>query len=161
FNTRTTQLAAPVTFVDVHRPESAVGAEFQYLFRSQYVNLTSGVGFFDIDGRINTSIGTTIPTPRGPLSRVTLSTRSTALRHTNVYTYSYINPLRNVTVTLGVSGDFTDGSSPDVGGIDNINPKFGLTWNPFPDTTLRVAAFRVLKRTLITNQTLEPTQVAG
>ena len=30
-----------------------------------------------------------------------------------------------------------------------------------PDTTLRAAAFKVFKRTLITNQTLEPTQVAG
>ena len=42
-----------------------------------------------------------------------------------------------------------------------FNPKFGITWNPVPDTTLRGAAFRVLKRTLVTNQTLEPTQVAG
>ena len=50
------------------------------------------------------------------------------------------------------------------GGIrdqDQFNPKFGVTWNPFTDTTLRGAVFRALKRTLITNQTLEPTQVAG
>jgi len=37
----------------------------------------------------------------------------------------------------------------------------GVSWNPFPNTTLRGAAFRVLKRTLVTDQTLEPTQVAG
>jgi hypothetical protein len=30
-----------------------------------------------------------------------------------------------------------------------------------PATTVRAAAFRVLKRTLVTDQTLEPTQVAG
>jgi hypothetical protein len=30
-----------------------------------------------------------------------------------------------------------------------------------PDTTIRAAAFRTLKRTLITDQTIEPTQVAG
>src|SRR5439155_9402249 len=30
-----------------------------------------------------------------------------------------------------------------------------------PDTTVRVAGFRMMKRTLITDQTLEPTQVAG
>jgi len=78
-----------------------------------------------------------------------------------VYAYSYINPLKQVTFTLGVSGDFTDGASPDVSGINHINPKVGVTWNPFPATTLRMAAFRVLKRTLITDQTLEPTQVAG
>jgi outer membrane receptor protein involved in Fe transport len=45
--------------------------------------------------------------------------------------------------------------------IDRFNPKLGFTWNPVPDTTLRVAVFRVVKRSLITNQTLEPTQVAG
>ncbi|MFQ5902575.1 MAG: TonB-dependent receptor domain-containing protein, partial [Candidatus Binatia bacterium] len=38
---------------------------------------------------------------------------------------------------------------------------FGLTWNPLPETTLRAAVFRVLKRNLILNQTIEPTQVAG
>jgi outer membrane receptor protein involved in Fe transport len=44
---------------------------------------------------------------------------------------------------------------------NQFNPKFGIVWNPFPDTTVRAAVFRVLKRTLITDQTLEPTQVAG
>ena len=34
-------------------------------------------------------------------------------------------------------------------------------WNPLPSTTFAVRLFRVLKRKLITDQTLEPTQVAG
>lgn len=42
-----------------------------------------------------------------------------------------------------------------------MNPKVGFTWEFIPGTTLRAAAFRILKRTLINNQTLEPTQVAG
>jgi hypothetical protein len=78
-----------------------------------------------------------------------------------MYIYSYLNPLNNVTFTLGASADFLSGDSPDVGDKDKFNPKFGVTWNPIPSTTLRAAAFRVLKRTLITDQTLEPTQVAG
>jgi len=36
-----------------------------------------------------------------------------------------------------------------------------LGYNLFPATTLRAAVFRVFKRTLLTNQTVEPTQVAG
>ena len=36
-----------------------------------------------------------------------------------------------------------------------------MTWNVLPKTTLRAAAFRTFKRTLLTDQTLEPTQVAG
>nr|MDQ2693871.1 TonB-dependent receptor [Pseudomonadota bacterium] len=44
---------------------------------------------------------------------------------------------------------------------DQLNPKLGITWNPLPGTTIRAAAARVLKRTLINDQTLEPTQIAG
>jgi len=62
---------------------------------------------------------------------------------------------------VGLSADLLSGDSLDVGDKDQFNPKFGITWNPFPATTVRAAAFRVLKRTLITDQTLEPTQVAG
>ncbi len=51
---------------------------------------------------------------------------------------------------------------PDLNqGIDKklLNPKFGITWNPAQNTTIRVAVFRTLKRLLVTDQTLEPTQV--
>ena len=36
-----------------------------------------------------------------------------------------------------------------------------MTWTPFPATTLRSAVFRTLTKTLISDQTVEPTQVAG
>jgi outer membrane receptor protein involved in Fe transport len=83
------------------------------------------------------------------------------VNHTDLYLYSYINFLKDVTFTLGASGDFFHTKSSDAESRDQFNPKFGITWNPFPATTLRAAVFRVLKRTLITDQTLEPTQVAG
>jgi outer membrane receptor protein involved in Fe transport len=79
-------------------------------------------------------------------------------KHANLYAYSYINYIKNVTFTVGASADFFEDEDSDK---NQLNPKFGVTWNPVPDTTLRAAVFRVLKRTLITNQTLEPTQVAG
>jgi len=41
------------------------------------------------------------------------------------------------------------------------DPKLGLIWTPGPDTTVRAAALRALKRPLVSNQTVEPTQVAG
>ncbi len=44
---------------------------------------------------------------------------------------------------------------------DQFNPKIGVSLDLGTGTTLRGAAFRVLKRTLVTDQTLEPTQVAG
>jgi hypothetical protein len=69
--------------------------------------------------------------------------------------------LKNVTFTLGASGDFASGDSPEFKDKRQFNPKFGITWNLFPTTTIRAAIFRVLKRKLITDQTVEPTQVAG
>ena len=138
------------------RPEQAYSAELQHLLRSRYFNLTTGVGSFNINGRIDLVLGPGLPPPF-PIS----TTTSTDLNHANVYAYSYINLLKDVTFTVGLSADLLSGDSPDVGDKDQINPKLGITWQPLPATTVRAAAFKVLKRTLITDQTLEPTQVAG
>lgn len=69
-----------------------------------------------------------------------------------------------MTFTAGASFDSISGDAafvPDGGDVHQFNPKFGIAWNPFPGTTVRAAVFRVFKRTLITDQTLEPTQIAG
>ncbi|HEX3034421.1 MAG TPA: TonB-dependent receptor [Thermodesulfobacteriota bacterium] len=144
---------------DAKSAEDAYSSELQHLFRSRYFNLVSGAGYFDINERNDTTFIVPLPPPDPPI--VVQSTESTDLRHVNLYAYSYINPLNNVTFTLGLSADFLSGDRPDVEDENELNPKFGVTWNPFPATTVRAAAFRVLKRTLITDQTLEPTQVAG
>jgi outer membrane receptor protein involved in Fe transport len=81
------------------------------------------------------------------------------LQHFNAYAYADVSLLKDVTATLGLSFDSLSGDA-DVD-KDQVNPKFGITWTPLPGTTLRAAAFRALKTTLITDQTLEPTQVAG
>jgi hypothetical protein len=72
-----------------------------------------------------------------------------------------LNFLKNVTFTLGAGFDKNKNEGSGTLDKNQFSPKLGGTWNPVPDTTLRAAAFRTLKRTLITNQTLEPTQVAG
>jgi len=152
----------PIISLDLKiRNERAFGTEFQHLFRSPYFNLTSGIGYFDVDGTIKQTSGVNLPPPPfGPGFIEIPATINTITHHFNIYSYAYLNFLRNVTFTLGVSFDSLTGDFP---GEDQHqpNPKVGLTWNPFPNTTVRAAAFRVLKRTLVTNQTLEPTQVSG
>jgi outer membrane receptor protein involved in Fe transport len=64
-------------------------------------------------------------------------------------------------MTLGASYDTLNGDVPASADKDYFNPKVGLIWNPLPDTTIRGAWFKALKRTLVTNQTLEPTEIAG
>jgi hypothetical protein len=157
FRTEVGQTPLPFVFIDNRRPESATSIELQHLFRSRYFNLTSGAGYAKVDGHLDTSVATIFAPPLNFFA----ARFGTDLKHVNTYLYSYINLLKSVTFTLGASGDFTSAESPDVGRRQQFNPKVGVTWNPFAATTVRAAAFRVLKRTLITDQTLEPTQVAG
>ena len=137
--------------------QRSISGEVQHLFRSKYVNLISGIGYFHIDAQEKLLLDFDPMLGIPPY----LDTSPQDVRHTNIYVYSYINVLKNATITLGASGDFFHTDSPNSDSRSQFNPKFGITWNPFPDTTLRAAAFRALKRTLITDQTLEPTQVAG
>ncbi len=147
--------------------QNAFSGELAYLFRSPplaqetlQVSIASGFGQFNIDRTHDirqefdfTSFGGELVTVR--------TVTDDDIRHTNAYLYSYLNVFRNVTFTVGLSGDIFTTQSQDTESRSQVNPKFGVTWSPVPNTTLRAAAFRVLKRTLITDQTLEPTQVAG
>ena len=178
--------STPGVALGVASPDTkATSVELQYLYRLPRFSAISGVGYYKLD-RQQTS---TFEIPAFLFD----STDDTdaGVKHSNAYLYTYLNVLRNVTVTLGASGDFFDSDGNTVtttndafcllspsppcvpfGGPfstaataskskDQFNPKLGLTWNPVPATTVRAAAFRVLKRAFIANQTLEPTQVAG
>lgn len=131
--------------------ENGYMAEVQHLFRSERFSTISGIGHFDQDREEKIII-----------SNFSFPSEKTNPRHTNFYLYSNINYPKNITWTIGASADFFK-SALFGGDVDKnqLNPKFGLTWNPFPSTTLRAALFRTLKRTLITDQTIEPTHVAG
>ena len=133
-------------------------AEAQYQLRLDRFNIIMGAGYFDGD---SDDIFTNfliipgippIPDPEPP--------NLTDTQHTNFYVYSQVKYPEKFIWTLGGSADLFDGGFYDLD-TDQFNPKFGMTWNPFQNTTLRAAAFRVFKRTLISNQTIEPTQVAG
>jgi tetratricopeptide (TPR) repeat protein len=131
--------------------------EAQHLFRSKWVNTVAGAGYFDVDATDTMTI------EFNPIFGIPSFDTKTDLdvRHTNLYLYAYVKPHRSVTITLGASGDFFETDSSASESRNQANPKIGVVWNPLPNTTIRAAAFRVLKRTLITDQTLEPTQVAG
>ena len=153
----------PISTIDVQRRNhTGISSEIQHLFRSPIVNLTSGFGYFDVDGAENIRLELNLPPPpSGPGPQTISDSINKDVRHFNVYTYANFSLLKDVTITLGGSGDFYDPKSSSAEKNNQFNPKAGIVWNPFPSTTVRAAAFRVLRRTLITNQTLEPTQVAG
>jgi hypothetical protein len=147
---------------DNHVDEDGWVGEIRHLYQSQsgrfYV--TGGVGRFSSELKDTETTNTVIilPFPIPPIEIPTRTITDVDVRHTNFYLYSQINFPKNVTWTIGGSVDFYE----DVG-VDNdqVNPKFGLTWDLLPGTTIRAAVFRTLKRAFISDQTIEPTQVAG
>jgi tetratricopeptide (TPR) repeat protein len=161
-DTRTRDESPPfpsLLLAELKRPQEAFGLELQHLFRSRYFNLRTGLGYSDINERLRTRSVTVLPSP---LDDIRTST-DTGVQHFNSYVYGNINPLRDVTVTAGASVDYLKGDPANIPGGDEtqFNPKFGITWTPFSGTYVRTGVSRILKRSLIVDQTLEPTQIAG
>jgi hypothetical protein len=154
-----------VLLVDLNQPDQrAVGGELQHLLRSRYVNLRTGGGYFDVGDEVDQLVRFGFPfLPGPPFTPPTIDVPGATnldLRHANVYAYADLNFLKNVTITAGASFDHADSKFLDE--VENqVNPKFGVSWTPLTGTTVRASVFRALKRTLIAQQTLEPTQVAG
>ncbi len=149
-------LILPDATVDIRPEADGYNAEFQYLLRSDRFNVITGAGYFKIDRKETITSQIPLPPPLEPM--IFSDVTDTGVRHANFYVYSLINYPGNVTWTIGGSVDLFKGEDQD---RNRFNPKLGLTWTPLPDSTVRAAVFKTLKRTLITNQTLEPTQVAG
>ncbi len=146
---------------DINQPDQhGMSGELQHLFRSRYLNVTSGVGYFNLDREQIITFNPRNPALCRAFPLFCFQRTDLDSTHTNVYVYSYINLLKDVTFTLGASGDFFNTTGLQIA-TDQFNPKVGITWNILPSTTLRAAAFKAFKRTLMTDQTLEPTQVAG
>ena len=166
---------SPAASIDVDSKvnSDAYSGELSYLHRSQAVNFVGGSGYFYIDAKQKITMVTTfepiiIPQPP-PLPPIIIQPPPATIpipinrdvKHANGYLYSYIEPVKNLTITVGGSYDDLNTDDDLTKDRSQFNPKFGITWNPIANTTLRGAVFRTLKRTLITDQTLEPTQVAG
>jgi tetratricopeptide (TPR) repeat protein len=161
------------------RSEKANSVEGQLLFRAPRVKVVAGGGFFDVDSNETTTFALDDP----DVGFTDTTTGDAKTKHTNLYAYANVTLLPGLTLTAGASGDLFDETGaflddlefvgappggpvpveppPVLGKHDKFNPKVGLTWTLKSGTTLRGAWFKALKRTLITDQTLEPTQVAG
>jgi len=126
-------------------------SEGQYIFRQPRFSFITGAGHYNADN----SLIIKIMNPLGPLE----PNRDFDTKHSNGYLYSFVRFPSLVTWTIGASYDSFDDDL--IGDTQRVNPKLGATFDITADTTLRLAYFKVLKRTLFADQTLEPTQVAG
>jgi hypothetical protein len=148
--------SSPLGSLDFRVQDDGFMGEAQHLLRSYRFKLISGAGYFDADRKVTNPVFSFVPFP--PSVVMGTETTKSNIDHANFYVYSQINYPKNIYWTIGASADFLDGAIKD---RDQFNPKFGFVWTPIPGTTVRAAGFRTLRRTLISSQTIEPTQVAG
>jgi Tfp pilus assembly protein PilF len=127
--------------------EQANPIEARYLQTWPRLNLTFGGGHYSGDKTETVSFG--------PFQ---LPPAITDIHHTNLYAYTDIRLTPSVSASVGVSHDDFDNGSFE---RSLVNPKFGVTLTLGTGTTVRAAAMRSLKRTVVLSQTIEPTQVAG
>jgi len=125
-------------------------AELQHILKKEQFSLVSGIGYFgyrEIDSVKIVMFGDPSNDSAGH-----------HIANSNIYFYPQIKYPDNVIWTIGLSADHYQGVGFDK---DQLNPKLGVAWTPVPATTVRAAFFRALERRISTEQTIEPTQVAG
>ncbi len=131
--------------------------EFQHLFRGRKFMAITGFGYLENDTKTETS--THIIGRSGSFLLPDSSTSTSQnTEYTNAYIYVPIAFNSNLITTLGLS---YDSFNNDRRSKDSINPKIGIIWTPTELTTFRFAAFKGLKRPFASEQTIEPTQLAG
>jgi len=130
--------------------------ELQHLYHKPHYSITTGAGIFNGNNNNTTILNFTPETCQ--LASGCRIVKQEPTQYRNGYLYAQLNARHNITWTLGLSLDDTR-TILKTG--RQLNPKLGLTWQPDHRTTIRATAFRSLKRDLVNNQTLEPTQIAG
>ena len=115
--------------------------QVQYIARSEYANAVTGFAYYNVDTK----------------------NESPAIEHTtwkdrSAYMYTTFDIQDLCDITVGVSyDDYNDRS----GDVRAFSPKTGVQCDLSDWLRLRLAALRAIKPALVTNQTIEPTQVAG
>jgi hypothetical protein len=145
--------------------------EGQYLFRAERFNLQAGAAHADADvsGAFTATALITIPPPVPGLppliiDDVQVFPTDSRTRDTRGYVYTNIQLPYAILATVGASYQDYDGELTSDGisnNFDRFNPKVGIRWNLMPNLTARAAYFETVKPVLVSNRTLEPTQVAG
>jgi len=135
----------PVAFSFATESDNYAG-EVQHIYRTEIITFIGGAGYLESNRKNTLSFG---PLPSSITERTD--------RYLNYYLYAQLKIPNTVSWSVGVSYDDSNGLIEK----DQVNPKIGVIWNPIPALTLRAAAFRVLNRRLINQQTIEPVQIAG
>ncbi len=148
--------STPPIDADVSVRSRGVSAEAQYLHERATWNGVFGLGMYPIENRSRGLID--LPFPIDLFEPDEVIDETETVDQYSAYGYLTAIPTARLQATAGASLDTIDGDLTDE---TRLNPKFGLRYQLLPDLTLRAAYFRTLKRELLFQQTIQPTQVAG
>ena len=123
-------------------------AEGEYVLRGRSINITSGLAYYDVDQQLSLSFPFEVDNPIPHSSIVQKS----------AYVYANVRLPENMLWTVGLGYDDHRAENLD---IRKFDPKLGLQWDISDRLRLRLAAFRTLKPPIVSNRTIQPTQVAG
>ena len=149
--------------IDADLETKGYDGQAQYLFRGDRFNITAGLGasHIDLDGRNGLDFSGVLPfpcPPGPPFFGICEFVTESTIEQYNTYLYANVAWPADMTWTFGLSYGSLE---QDLLEVYRFNPKAGLQWNFTQNARLRLAYMKSVKRTLIVDQTLEPTQVAG
>lgn len=139
--------------------ESYTG-ELKYIHQSDSFDLSVGIGYFDQDRTDKSFRNRISQIPFFFPSTNTLTAVDSNTQHFNSYFYLTPKVIDTLSWTVGLSFDSFKQTNGNFR-YDRLNPKLGIIWTPIPSTTIRLAAFKAMKRPLLGNATIERTQIAG
>ncbi len=146
----TTDLVGGVFNLTDKSDTDATTKEVNYLLNTKYFDAVAG--YLSVDG--DTSKRLTI-------QFISDTFTADVIENDTAYVYTHIKWPNSFTWTLGLSHTSLTESNTISYKRDQYNPKVGLSWDITNNLTFRAAKFRTIKRRLLTDKSLEPTQVAG
>ena len=158
------QLLGQVPALDEKAASDSKQSEIQYLYNQSDFNLTAGLSNYEVRESISevfdwTAVfGFKCP-PSPPFPSVPCEAQSSfTQKHDAAYIYGNFSTLNDLNLTLGISYDALEDRKLD---IDELSPKVGLKWDISKITSFRTAYIETVKRTLVVQQSIEPTSIVG
>jgi tetratricopeptide (TPR) repeat protein len=149
--TFTDEDGTPIAFrSDTVLEEDAVQLEAKYIYNADPFSIAAGLGGVRSSGDTEETA-----TENGATSEFRTSFD---LEQDNIYVYSSLRLPEPVEWTLGLGAiSFERGATE----VDELEPKAGVEWEIFDWLRLRAAYLKAIKRPLVVDQTIEPTEIAG
>jgi len=132
--------------------------EAQHRYSDHAYSFVTGVGHYRADIDVDTSLQVALLSDPGQVLFSSEDSSRETERHRTAYWYGDFFFPKQVAWTFGLGyADFERGR----GRTKEFTPKFGLRWDLNKNLAVRLAAFKNVKRPFASDQTIEPTQIAG